>query len=191
MFDIRIIRRMDPLACSTLFNFIIKNTIDSKGREHQSIIVLNDTKISDRSEYILRHSKENPLEQINHDIDSLHLTKASILSVAYNTSHFLYKKFKNYNDTKILNTPEATLKYCKKAGRKKAILPSTLGTINSKIFEKNNGCDAEVVYPNELEASQVHKIIYDIKGSSCIKFSKYTIAINSILNKILNKNFGY
>jgi len=189
MYDIGIIGGMGPQACSYLFDFIVKNTIAGKDQDHPSIVVLNDTKIPDRSDYILGISKSNPTIQINKDIDFLKNAQVSVVGIACNTSHFFYDDLNKYSDMKILNMPEITLRYCQKRNLSKLVILSTLGTIRSKIYEQNQYCKASIIYPNNEEANAIHKMIYDMKHSPTSNLDTFASQTDSIITSIINAKF--
>lgn len=166
MFDIGIIGGMGPQSCAYLFDFIVKNTIASKDQEHPSIIILNDTKIPDRSNFLLGLSKTSPIHSINSNIIYLDQIGTSVIGISCNTSYCFYKDFLKPINGKIINMPSLTLKYCEDLGFKKVLVLSTLGTMKMKIYENKNFCRAEILYPNDEDMREVHKIIYDIKNSS-------------------------
>ena len=63
-----IIGGMGPLATSYFMELIIRKTDVQKDQEHIEMVVLNDTKIPDRTKYILGYSVESPLEYLLNDI---------------------------------------------------------------------------------------------------------------------------
>lgn len=184
MFDIGIIGGMGPQACSTIFDFIVKNTEATKDQDHPSIIILNDTKIPDRSDYILKKSSNSPFLKIKKDLDDLALLNVRVVGIACNTSHYFIKELLENNKTQLLNMPKLTLDYCKKNKIDKILVLSTLGTINAKIYEDDFYSENNVIYPTRESAISLHRIIYDIKNSSSLDSKCIESRIKSIIQEL-------
>ena len=93
MYDVGIIREMGPKTTSTLFDIIVNYTDASSDQDHPSIVILNNTKIPDRTSYILERGETSSLESLNQALDALSgLVKPDgTIRMVGNTAHFFTK----------------------------------------------------------------------------------------------------
>lgn len=69
-----------PLATIYFADLVVKMTDAKTDQEHISMVILNHGAIPDRTDYILDHSKPNPLPVMIADAKSFRLQGAIILS---------------------------------------------------------------------------------------------------------------
>lgn len=69
MYDIGIIGGMGPKATSILFDKIVNFTDANCDQEHPSIIILDNSKIPDRTHYILTKQGSSPFDGIDEALD--------------------------------------------------------------------------------------------------------------------------
>lgn len=155
-----IIGGMGPLATSYFMELIIRKTDVQKDQEHIEMVVLNDTKIPDRTKYILGYSDESPLEYLLNDIKILENLNVNLIAIPCNTSMYFYDKLKNSTNIPVMNIVDEAGKCLEMKNAKKVMLLATEGTIKSRIYHNLLGNrNIEVVsYP---DTDFVMDIIYN------------------------------
>lgn len=168
MYDIGIIGGMGPQSTATLFERIIKHTEAEQDQSHPDIIILNQTKTPDRTEFIIGNSKVSPLKDLEKCIDILNHVGVKQVIMPCNTAHYFYDELQNMSSAPILNMVNLTLEYvasCSSLSKTVCIL-ATQGTIKAKIYEKMNHINLEIVYPDDSVCDDVHKIINGVKNTN-------------------------
>lgn len=158
---IGILGGMGPLATIRLFENIVLNTPAKKDQDHFRIIIDNNTKIPDRTEFIMGRG-ESPLPKLIESAQFLENSGVSCILIPCNTSHYFIDELQKHVKIPILNMIEETARYLKSMGVKNAALFSTLGTYKAKIyprvFEK---FDLNIMEPEEKDKLVIHDIIYN------------------------------
>lgn len=187
MYDIGIIGGMGPKATSTLFDIIVNYTDANNDQEHPSVIILNNTKIPDRTQYIFEGGKVSPLEGINEALEILSkLVKSDgTVGMVCNTAHYFYSDIIDRTTLNFLNMPNYTLKYVQKSElNKKVCVLCTKGTKKASIYELNNPGNIEVYYPNEYQCEEIQRIIYQIKDTSNADYDVLAQRLAQIMRNI-------
>ena len=162
---IGILGGMGPLATATLFNNIILNTSANKDQEHIPILIHNNTKISDRTAYILDDEKENPKSELIKSAKILEEGGADFIIMPCNTAHFFYEDIQKEVKIPVINMIKEAISQIQEndLGKKVGLL-STDGTIKARVYhnllEKEN---MEVVVPSKENQKHVMNLIYNIK----------------------------
>ncbi|MCG8482303.1 MAG: amino acid racemase [Clostridia bacterium] len=168
---IGIIGGMGPMATLNLFQKILVKTPAKCDQEHAHVIIDNNTKIPDRTAYLL-HGMENPEFEIFNSACRLIDAGANILIMPCNTAHYFYnavkakidQKYKNI-DYKFINMIDETAKFIQSQGCKKIFLLATEGTYKSKIYHYTciqYGID--ILIPDKNSIDIIMKAIYNYKG---------------------------
>lgn len=195
MYDIGIIGGMGPKATSILFDNIVNLTEAHCDQEHPSIIILDDSKISDRTHYILTKEGNSPLAGINEalDIFSSVIKSHGTVGLACNTAHYfaeaIDKKAKlcGFN---FINMPEYTLKYIALSDlNKRCCVLCTQGTRIAKIYDKVNPGGLEILYPSDELCETLQLMIYKIKDTSNIDYTKITLQLADMMEQIGDYTF--
>lgn len=161
-----IIGGMGPLATVNLFEKIVLLTDAKNDQEHLQILIDNNTRIPDRTNYILNGTGEDPTIQLVESALKLQSIGADYLVMPCNTAHNFYDKIVEAIDIPFLNMIEETGKYIlKKYPDIKDIgLLATEGTISAKVYDdvfKEYGLN--IIKPNEKNKRHITELIYNIK----------------------------
>ncbi len=165
-----IIGGMGPLATVTLFNKIVLATEAQNDQEHIHIIIDNNTRIPDRTEFLLGTglvgTDKDPTNELIKSAQMLEGAGADFLIMPCNTAHYFYQIVKRQVKIDFLNMIEETLKVVQSeypASKKVGIL-GTDGTVVTKIYDMYyNKQDIEVVAPEKETQKALMDIIYGIK----------------------------
>ncbi|HSQ89794.1 aspartate/glutamate racemase family protein [Romboutsia sp.] len=183
MKTVGIIGGMGPLATIDLFNKIVTMTNAKCDNDHIHILIDNNTKIPDRTSFILGNG-ENPTYELEKSAKHLEEIGADFLVIPCNTAHYFYNNIKNGVNIEVINMIEETAKSIASSGIKKVGLLSTTGTIKAKvydsIFEKY---DIELIKPNEYGQSVIMDLIYGIKEGREVSDKKNMMDILNYLKE--------
>ena len=178
MYDIGIIGGMGPKATSILFDKIVNFTDANCDQDHPSIIILDNTKIPDRTRYILTKEGNTPLDDINKalDIFSYVLKPHGTVGIVCNTAHYfarsIDKKAKLYGFD-FINMPRYTLKYIALSRlSKKCCVLCTQGQKLRKFIIRPILVALKLCILAISSAKKVQSIIYKIKDTSNINYTK-------------------
>lgn len=195
MYDIGVIGGMGPKATSILLDKIVDFTKATCDQEHPSIIVLNNTKIPDRTHYILTQEGCSPFDGIDEALtilSSLIKSKGTVGMVC-NTAHYfadaIENKAKLYG-LNFINMPWFTLKYISLShlSRRCCVL-CTQGTKVAQIYDKANHENLEISYPTDKQCREISSMIYRIKDTSNIDYQEVALQLSELMEQIGNYTF--
>jgi len=168
MKSLGIIGGLGPMATAYFLELIIKMTDAKTDQEHLDIIVFDRPNVPDRTAYILDNSKPSPLVSMGQTAKTLETLGVSQIAAPCVTSHYIYSELAACVDVPIINMLTETADYLKMAGKKKAGILATLGTISSELFQNTlTQAELEFEIPDEAHQKLVMELIYD-----CIKAGK-------------------
>ena len=179
MYKLGVIGGMGPLATVNFYERVVLNTEAKCDNEHIDMIVLNHSTMPDRTKCIIENRKTEFLESIKKDFAILENIGVEAVAIPCNTSHYFYDEFKKLTDLKIINMIEETILEVKKRGVKKISVFGTLGTLNSKVYEKYaKEYELEVKDVSEADKQAVMYIIYNIKETNNLDNKQFTDILN-------------
>ena len=179
MYKLGVIGGMGPLATVNFYQRVVLNTEAKCDNEHIDMIVLNHSTMPDRTKCIIENRKTEFLEAIKKDFAILENIGVEAVAIPCNTSHYFYDEFKKLTDLKIINMIEETILEVKKSGVKKISVFGTLGTLNSKVYEKYaKEYELEVKDVSEADKQAVMYIIYNIKETNNLDNKQFTDILN-------------
>lgn len=179
MYKLGVIGGMGPLATVNFYERVVLNTEAKCDNEHIDMIVLNHSTMPDRTKCIIENRKTEFLEAIKKDFAILENIGVEAVAIPCNTSHYFYDEFKKLTDLKIINMIEETILEVKKSGVKKISVFGTLGTLNSKVYEKYaKEYELAVKEVSEADKQAVMDIIYNIKETNNLDNKQFTDILN-------------
>jgi len=179
VYKLGVIGGMGPLATVNFYQRVVLNTEAKCDNEHIDMIVLNHSTMPDRTKCIIENRKTEFLESIKKDFVILENIGVEAVAIPCNTSHYFYDEFKKLTDLKIINMIEETILEVKKSGVKKISVFGTLGTLNSKVYEKYaKEYELEVKDVSEADKQAVMYIIYNIKETNNLDNKQFTDILN-------------
>lgn len=156
---------MGPYATADYFRKVLELTDAASDQEHIHLIIDDNTKIPDRSRYIMG-TGEDPSKELIATALRLKQAGADILVMPCNTAHFFYKKIKEAVDMPFINMiEEVTLSIRDKFGEgAKVGLLATEGTYIGKMYDKAFAMhNMNLIIPDEKGKQYIYKYIYNIK----------------------------
>lgn len=158
---IGVIGGMGPLATTIYMRNVIDYTDALTDQDNIPMIVINDTTIPDRTDFLLGKSNNSPYPKLLSNLKDLERLGCNYIFIICNTSHAFYDELNKNSNATIVNMIEETLKECKKRNFNKVGLLATEGTINSKIYEKFNKFNLDLFIPEKSIQNKITSFIYD------------------------------
>ncbi|MBF1295279.1 MAG: aspartate/glutamate racemase family protein [Parvimonas sp.] len=179
MYKLGVIGGMGPLATVKFYDKVVLNTEAHNDNEHIDLIVLNHSTMPDRTRCIIENKDTDFLNEIKKDLEILDKIGVDVVAIPCNTSHYFYDEFKNFANLKIINMIEETILEIKRRGIKKVAVFGTLGTLNSKVYNKyaeENGIEVKKLSLEDKKT--VMDIIYKIKETNNLENKEFVEILN-------------
>lgn len=183
MYKLGVIGGMGPLATVKFYDKIVLNTEAHNDNEHIDLIVLNHSTMPDRTKCIIENKDTEFLNEIKKDLEILERIGIDVVAIPCNTSYYFYDEFKNFTNLKIINMIEETILEIKRRGIKKVAVFGTLGTLNSKVYNKyakENGIEVKELSLEDKKT--VMDIIYKIKETNNLESKDFVEILNRYCN---------
>jgi len=183
VYKLGVIGGMGPLATVKFYDKIVLNTEAHNDNEHIDLIVLNHSTMPDRTRCIIENKDTEFLNEIKKDLEILERIGIDVVAIPCNTSHYFYDEFKNFTNLKIINMIEETILEIKRRGIKKVAVFGTLGTLNSKVYNKyakENGIEVKELSLEDKKT--VMDIIYKIKETNNLESKDFVEILNRYCN---------
>ncbi len=157
-----IIGGVGPLATMLLGEMIVRRTKAFTDQEHMHFIIDNDTRIPDRTAYILDHSKPNPLPVMIEDANKLADAGADMICIPCNTAHSFYEFLQEGSKVPVLHMIRETAKRALQVEAKRVGVLATIGTLKSNLYQEALIAEGiEPVVPDEAMQQDLMSVIYD------------------------------
>ena len=179
MYKLGVIGGMGPLATVKFYDKVVLNTEAHNDNEHIDLIVLNHSTMPDRTRCIIENKDTEFLNEIKKDLEILDKIGVDVVAIPCNTSHYFYDEFKNFANLKIINMIEETILEIKGRGIQKVAVFGTLGTLNSKVYNKyaeKNGIEVKELSLEDKKS--VMDIIYKIKETNNLENKDFIEILN-------------
>lgn len=157
-----IIGGVGPLATMLLGETIVRRTKAYTDQEHLHFIIDNDTRIPDRTEYILDHTKPNPVPVMVEDAKKLASAGADMICIPCNTAHRFYDDLQENSPIPVLHMIRETAKKARLLNAKRVGVLATIGTLTSNLYQEaliEEGI--EPVIPDKAMQQELMTVIYD------------------------------
>lgn len=185
MYKLGVIGGMGPLATVKFYDKVVLNTDAHNDNEHIDLVVLNHSTMPDRTRCIIEKKDLEFLNVIKKDLEILDNIGVDVVAIPCNTSHYFYDEFSKYTNLKIINMIEETILEIKKRGVKQVAVFGTIGTLNSKVYDKYaQKYGIEVKELSDEDKNSVMDIIYKIKETNNLENKEFI----EILNKYCDKD---
>lgn len=157
-----IVGGVGPLATMFIGEMIVRRTKAAKDQDHVNSIITNNTRIPDRTAYIMGRSEEDPVPVMIEDIKKLTSIGAELIIIPCNTAHTFYDKLQQGSPVPVIHMIRETMKRASEQQAQKVGILATTGTITSKVYQQAaEEFGLEAVLPDEAIQEKVMSIIYD------------------------------
>lgn len=185
MYKLGVIGGMGPLATVKFYDKVVLNTDAHNDNEHIDLVILNHSTMPDRTRCIIEKKDLEFLNVIKKDLEILDKIGVDVVAIPCNTSHYFYDEFSKYTNLKIINMIEETILEIKRRGVKQVAVFGTIGTLNSKVYDKYaQKYGIEVKELSAEDKNSVMNIIYKIKETNNLENKEFI----EILNKYCDKD---
>ncbi|HRM86061.1 MAG TPA: amino acid racemase, partial [Gemmiger qucibialis] len=171
-----------PLATIYFADLVVKMTDAKTDQEHISMVILNHGAIPDRTDYILDHSKPNPLPVMIADAKKLQAAGCDYIVIPCNTAHYFYDRLAAALPVPVLNMPRLTAADAKAAGCHKLGILATDGTLLAETYQiACRDIGLEWAAPGEQAQKGIMSIIYDeIKQGKRVDMQLFNAAVDDL-----------
>ncbi|NLX61930.1 MAG: amino acid racemase [Tissierellia bacterium] len=162
-----VIGGMGPLATCNFFEKLITLTEADKDQEHIHVVIDNNTKIPDRTAFILGEG-EDPRPELIRSALRLEYMGADYIVMPCNTAHFFVDDIARHTRAKIVNMIEEVAIYLKETYPTNRDYPllATKGTYKAEVYKKTfQKHHLNIIEPTEEDKNLVMEWIYKVKSS--------------------------
>lgn len=172
---IGVIGGMGPIATSHFMELIIRMTEAKIDQEHLDMIIYNIPSIPDRTEFILDHSKPNPLPEIIRIGHMLEKEGVEYLCMPCITAHYFMNELEEAFSKPFINIVSETANYLDRKGIRKAGIMATDGTVSAGLFQNAFlKYGIEPVLPSPERQKDVMHIIYEnVKANLPVEMDRF------------------
>lgn len=157
-----IVGGVGPLATMFIGEMIVRRTKAAKDQDHVNSIITNNTRIPDRTAFIMGRSEDNPVPVMIDDMAKLSSIGAEIIIIPCNTAHTFYDELEMGSPVPVIHMIRETMKRAAQQGAVKVGVLATTGTVTSKVYQQAaNEYGLEPVLPSPEIQGKVMSIIYD------------------------------
>lgn len=177
-----VIGGVGPLSTAYFMEVVIDMTAAETDQQHIDMIVLNHTEIPDRTEYILDHTKPNPVLLMKKDAQKLEKWGADVIVTPCNTAHYFYNELAGAVKVPFLNMIDETAQMLSLLGAKRVGILATNGTVHTKLFQNAlTNHNILPILPSDENQKIIMDIIYDdIKAGKPVNRKKWNTIVDEM-----------
>jgi len=177
-----IIGGLGPMATACFLQQLIEMTDAKTDQAHLDVIVFNRPNVPDRTAYILDNTKPSPAVSMIETAKILESLGASCIAAPCITSHYVFPQIQQSVGIPLIHMVKETALCLLQAGKKKAGIMATTGTVQSALFQKalqSQGLDFRI--PDERHQRLVMKLIYDdVKAGRPADMADFEMAVQNL-----------
>lgn len=180
-----IVGGVGPLATMFIGEMIVRRTKAAKDQDHVNSIITNNTRIPDRTAYIMGRSQDNPVPVMIADMEKLSSIGAEVIIIPCNTAHTFYEELQQGAPVPVIHMIRETMNRAAGQGAKKVGILATTGTVTSKVYQHAaDEYGLEPVLPSQEIQEKVMSIIYDnIKAGKNADRDNWRAIVNYMENQ--------
>lgn len=185
MKTIGILGGMGPMATVNLAGAIVENTLAECDQQHPPVIVDSNTRIPDRTAYLVGKSSEDPRVELLAAATRLEKSGAACIIMPCNTAHAFYEDISAKVSIPFLHMIEETAKWIteKYPVQKRIGVLATQGTYRANVYRDGlRKYGLTQVVPDQRGQDEVTRVIYEgVKANSfSFDFSGYQKVIEDL-----------
>lgn len=180
-----IIGGLGPMASAYLLQLIIEMTDAKTDQEHLDVILFDRPQVPDRTAHILDPAKPSPLPSMRDTAQTLERLGAGVICAPCVTSHCFYPELAASVSVPFLHVVEEAGRELLAAGKKRAGILATTGTVKMGLFQKAlESAGVEWAIPGEAGQRLVMSLIYeDIKAGRPANMGKFQRASEELFDQ--------
>ncbi|KRM67913.1 aspartate racemase [Apilactobacillus ozensis DSM 23829 = JCM 17196] len=183
-----IIGGMGTEATESYIHLLNERTDAHYDQEYLNYILVNHATIPDRTDYILDHSKPNPLNDLVEDIQQQNLLKPDFYTLPCNTAHYFYEQLQSVANAPILHMPKEAVKSIKTSfpNCRNVGLIATQGTIHDHIYDNEiKAMGYNLIRPTEHVQLETMELIYKwVKEKNKVNVDLYHNILDEMTNEL-------
>ncbi|MCK5516359.1 MAG: amino acid racemase [Desulfobulbaceae bacterium] len=188
MKTIGVLGGMGPMATANLMQAIVENTRAECDQQHPPVIIDSNTRIPDRTAFLLGNTAEDPRPELLATAGRLKNSGVACIIMPCNTAHAFYDEIVEEAGIPVLHMIEETAKWITEnfPEQKRIGVLATQGTYHANVYRDSLWkFGLTQVVPDQHGQDQVTKVIYDgIKaGNYSYDFSRYEKTIVELKRK--------
>ncbi len=164
MRTIGILGGMGPMATVNLAQAIVENTSADCDQEHPPVIIDSNTRIPDRTEFLLGKSSKDPRPELFAAAQRLEKSEVACIIMPCNTAHAFYQDIAENSSVAVLHMIEETARWIVDTypDQKKIGVLATQGTYLAGVYKKALEKFGLIqVKPDQRGQDEVTKLIYE------------------------------
>lgn len=177
-----IIGGMGPLATNIFFRNIIDSTKAESDQEHIWTVISSHSTMPDRTKVIEENlDKDTIVNATRKDIEILEKAEVEKIAIPCNTFHYFYDEVQSLTKIPIINMIDETMKKFSEELGYKAVILSTTGTRDAKVYEKYaSKYGVEIIKIANEYYDRTYNIIYDIKATNKVERPEFIQLLNEV-----------
>ena len=176
---------LGPLATAYFMDLLVKMTDAQCDQNHIPTVLLNDSEIPDRTNYILGKDNSSPLPKMKEDAELLEKCGCDLVVIPCNTAHYFYDEVQSKVSIPIINILDETIKFAKEknASIKNVGVLATDGTIKSGSYKKYiEKYGMNEITLNEEDSKSLMNIIYNqVKAGTKVDIVEFMRLVTELI----------
>lgn len=170
-----IIGGLGPLATAYYYELLTRMSDVRYDQEHLEIFIHSCPQIPDRTEYILDHHKDNPIDGLINAAQGLQSQGANILALPCTTAHYFYDELSQAVHIPMIHLINEVCDYLMRKSISCVGIMATTGTIVTELFQKElEKREIRYILPNQSSQKDImHLIYHNIKCGEPIEMERF------------------
>lgn len=180
-----IIGGVGPLATAYFFQMVVELTQAASDQEHIDILIHNNTRIPDRTEYILHQSEEDPVPVLVETARGLIRAGAEVLALPCNTAHYFYRQIAEKLSVPLIHIVEESVAAAIQSGADSIGVMATSGTVIAGTYQQAaEKAGLKCLLPSPEMQSLLMDIIYhELKAGKPVSPDKLAAVSSDLLER--------
>ena len=177
-----VIGGLGPMTTVSFLKRVIDMTDATLDQEHVPMVVEHCTYTPDRTAFILKKSKDNPLPSIVEAAQNLQKVGATHIAIPCVTAHYFFDKIEKSVDIPVYNGIGLCIEEFRKKGIGRVGIMATEGTVRSGIFARPlEAAGMECIEPSAVHQSYVTDLIYNnVKMGQPVERKKFEAVVSAL-----------
>lgn len=177
-----VIGGLGPIATAHFLELIINMTDAKSDQEHLDMIIYNTPSIPDRTDYILDHTKPDPLPRMLAVGQALAQQGVSRIAIPCMTAHYFFPQLESGISVPLINSVAETVAHLKENGIEKVGIMATDGTVKSGIFHRELQTQGlcPVVPDEKAQKDVMHLIFRNVKSGTPAEMDRFFSAADAL-----------
>lgn len=170
-----VIGGLGPIATAYFYELIIRMTKAGKDQEHIEMMIYSKPSIPDRTDFILKKSKDSPVPHMIEIGKALAGMGADYIAIPCITAHYFHEELSKGINVPIIHIVKETVEHLKMKGVSCAGIMATEGTIHSRLLQQElEQYGIKALIPSAKRQKDVTSLIYEnVKANLPVDMNKF------------------